>query len=147
MGPKTFATVRELLWYNYSAVCGSSAQWLYSGAHGDHPQEDLGHMPCLPGLLQPAPLSLWQATADPCLCRRPSNTPRQIDLAQSLVEVTAPFPGSWCTQGFVCTLQTFLVCMRFDFKCDCTPPTVFLGLLLCPWMEGIFFWWDTTSFC
>ena len=23
-----------------------------------------------PGLLQPEPLSLWQATANPCLCRR-----------------------------------------------------------------------------
>lgn len=23
-----------------------------------------------PGLLQPAPLSPWQATANPCLCRR-----------------------------------------------------------------------------
>ena len=25
-------------------------------------------------------------------------------LAQSLVQVPAPFPGSWCAQGFVCTL-------------------------------------------
>ena len=145
MGSITFATVRELLWNNYSAVCGSSAQWLYSGTHGDHFQEDLGHMPCLQVLLQPVPLSLWQATADPCLCRRPFNTLRQTGLAQFLVEVTAPFSVSWCTQGFVCALQTFLAC--FDFKCNSTPPTIFLGLLLCPWRESIFFWWDTTSFC
>ena len=26
-------------------------------------------------------------------------------LAQSLVDVTAPFPEFWCTQGFVCALQ------------------------------------------
>ena len=50
---------------------------------------------------------------------------RQTGLAQFLVEVTAPFsvPLEAC----------------FDFKCDCTPPTIFLGLLLCPWTWGIFF--------
>ena len=35
VGPKTFATVRELPWCNCSPVCGSSAQWLYGGANGD----------------------------------------------------------------------------------------------------------------
>ena len=35
-------------------------------------------MPRCPGLLQPEPLSLWQATADTCLCRRHSNTQRQV---------------------------------------------------------------------
>ena len=32
---------------------------------------------CLPGLLLPVPLSLWQATASSHLHRRPSNTQRQ----------------------------------------------------------------------
>ena len=49
----------------------------------------------LPGLLQPEPLSLWQATAGLCLCRRHLNTQRQVWL--SLCGV----PGSWCTQGLV----------------------------------------------
>ena len=44
-------------------------------------------MPCLPGLLQPEPLSPVQATADPCLCRRHSNTQR---LARSLVGFLGP---------------------------------------------------------
>ena len=35
-------------------------------------------MPRRPGLLQPEPLSLWQATADTCLRRRHSNTQRQV---------------------------------------------------------------------
>ena len=35
---------------------------------------------------------------------------------QSLVGVTAPFPGSWCTRGFVCALQASLGDMRFDFN-------------------------------
>ena len=43
--------------YNCSPVCGSSAQLLYSGANGDLLQEDFCHMLCLPGLLQPKPLS------------------------------------------------------------------------------------------
>ena len=37
-------------------------------------------------------------------------------LAQSLIEVTAPFPGFCCTQCFVCALQESLVDMKFDFK-------------------------------
>ena len=77
VGPRTFATVQELLWYNCSAVCGSSARWLCGGINGDLLQEDLCCTPHLPGLLQPEPLSLRQATADPCLHRRPSNTQRQ----------------------------------------------------------------------
>ena len=46
-----------------------------------------------PGLLHPEPLPLGQATADLCLCRRHSNTQRQV--WPSLCGV------SWCTQGFV----------------------------------------------
>ena len=57
VGPRTFATVQELLWCNCSPVCGSSAQWLYGGGNGELPQEDLCHMPHLPGLLQPESLS------------------------------------------------------------------------------------------
>ena len=81
VGPSSFATVWELLWYNCSAVCGDSAWQVYGGANGNLLQEDLCHTPHLPGLLQPEPLSLWQDTADPCLCRRHSNTQRQICLS------------------------------------------------------------------
>ena len=41
VGPRTFATVQELLWYNCSPVYGLSDQWLYNGANGDLLQEDL----------------------------------------------------------------------------------------------------------
>ena len=34
-----------------------------------------------------------------------------------------------------------IVSLRFDVMYDCTPPTVLLGLLLCPWMQGIVFQW------
>jgi len=39
VGPRTFLTVREFLWYNCSAVCGSSTQQLYGGVNGDLLQE------------------------------------------------------------------------------------------------------------
>ncbi|CAM9667460.1 unnamed protein product [Rangifer tarandus platyrhynchus] len=41
VGPRTFPTGQEPLSYNCSPVCGSSAQWLYSGANRDILQEDL----------------------------------------------------------------------------------------------------------
>ena len=72
--PRSFSTVQELLWYNCSPVCRSSAWWVYGGANGDLLQDDLCHTPHLPGLLQPELQSLWQVTPDLCLCRRHSNT-------------------------------------------------------------------------
>ena len=86
---RTFLTVQKFLWYNCSAVCASSARQLYGGANGDLLQEGLCHMLHVPGLLQPEPLSLWQATADLCLHRKHSKTQSQVWL--SLCGVT----GSW----------------------------------------------------
>ena len=45
------------------------------------------------------------------------------------------------------SLQVSLAVMGFDSKWDFTPRTVLLGLLLCPWMWGIFLWWDLTFTC
>ena len=91
----------------------------------------------IPGLLHHEPLPLQQATADPYL--RGGST--QVWL--SLCGVS----GSWCAQGFVGVLLASLAGMGFDSKCDFAPPTILLGLLLCPWMWGIFFWWDPTFSC
>ena len=131
VGPRTFLTVWEFLWFNCPADWGSSAQRLYGGANGDLLQEGLCHTLHDPGLLQPEPLSPRQATADPCLCRRHSDTQRQAWL--SLCGVS----GSWCAQGFVWTIWASLVGMEFDSKRDFTPPIILLGLLLCPWTWGI----------
>ena len=79
VGPRTFATVQELLCYNCSPVCGSSAWWLCGRDNGDFFQENLCHMQYLPGLLQPEALSPWQATADQCLHRRHSHTKAGLD--------------------------------------------------------------------
>ena len=52
---------------------------------------------------------------------------------------------SWCAQGFVWALWASLAGMGFHPKCNFTPPTILLGLFLCPWTWGIFFfWWDPT---
>ena len=61
VGPRTFLTVQELLWYNCFSVCGSFAEGLYGGTNGNLLQEDLCHTLCLPCLLQPEPLSPWQS--------------------------------------------------------------------------------------
>ena len=81
------------------------------------------------GLLHPEPLPLKQATVDPYLHRRHSNTQRQVWL--SLCGV------SWCAHIFLSSL-TSLAGMGFDSKGEFAPPTILLGLLLCPWMWGIF---------
>ena len=45
-------------------------------------------------------------TAGHCIHMPPPETPghSQASLAQSLVGTLLPFPGSWCSQGFVCAL-------------------------------------------
>ena len=58
MGPRTFLTVQEFVWYNCSAVDGSSARQFYGGINGDLLQEGVCHRLHVPGLLQPEPLPL-----------------------------------------------------------------------------------------
>ena len=83
-----------------------------------------------PGLLQSEPLCLQQSTTDPYLCRRCLNTV----LSQFLW-------GFWVLvhTRFVSAFRVSLVSMGFDSKCNFTPPTILLGLFLCPCMCGIFF--------
>ena len=135
VSPRTFETVWELLWYDCSPVCGLSARWLYSDTKGDLLQEDLKHTLRLPGLLQPDPLSPWQVTDDPCLHRRHSNTEGQVWLSL-LWGVHSIFPSVLLHTSFVCTLWGLR--RVWDGKHNYTPPTIFLGLLLCSWMWGIF---------
>ena len=69
----------------------------------------------------------------PYLCRRHWNTV----LAQSLW-------GLWVLvhTRFVWALWASLADKGFDSKCNFAPPAIMLWLLLYPWMEGIFCWWD-----
>ena len=91
-------------------------------------------------LLQPEPLSLWQASAD-CASAGDIQT---LKGSSGSVSVGSLGPGArkvliepskhlWQVWGLI--LKAIL------------PPTILLGLLLCPWMWGIFFWWDPTFSC
>ena len=78
--------------------------------------------------LHPEPLSLWQTTANLYLHRRYSNAV----LSQSLW-------GPWVLvhTRFVWAFWASLERMGFDSKHEFVPPTILLGLLLCPWTWGI----------
>ena len=86
----------------------------------------------------PAPA---EAMADPCFHRRHLNTQKQV--WNSLCGVS----GSWCSQDLVWALRASLADTGFDSKHGFTPLTILLGCLLCPWIWGIFFWWDRTFSC
>ena len=139
MGPRTFLTVWEFLWYNCSAVCWSSAWRVYGGANGNLLQEGLCHALGDPGLLQPESLSLQPVTADLWLRRRHSNTQRQIWL--SLL---------WGPWVLVCTR----VCLSSPsisggsgswFSVRFCPSYHLAGAS--PWTWGIFFRLDATFSC
>ena len=53
-----------------------------------------------PGLLLPEPLALWQATADPCLHRRPSNTVLAQSLWDLLVCTRCCLSPLWISDGY-----------------------------------------------
>ena len=65
------------LWVAYPAALWEGYR-IFGRANVDLLQEDLCYMACLSGMLMPVLLSLWQATVDPCLFKRPSNTHRQV---------------------------------------------------------------------
>ena len=64
VSPWILLTVREFLWYNCSAVCGSSTSWFYCGVNYSLLQEGLCHRLCYPG----------SCTKNPCPCSRPMLT-------------------------------------------------------------------------
>ena len=64
--------------------------------------------------------------------------PLQETLKHSSGSVSVGSLGLVLTR-FVWALWVSLVGMVFDSKCDFSPPTILLGLLLCPLMWGIFF--------
>ena len=98
-------------------------------------------MQYLPGLLQPEPLSPWWS-----LLISASIGDTQILNGMS-GSVSYGISGSWWAQCFVWALWGSLASMRFHSKHDFIPLIVFLGLILCPWMLGIFFWWPPTFSC
>ena len=97
-GPLNFCNSARMPLVYRSPVCGSSARWLYRGTDGNLLQKDLCHTPCLPGLLQPEPLSPRQATADQASTR---DTPTIKGRSGSI------------SRGGHCSFPSVLLCMRF----------------------------------
>ena len=69
----------------------------------------------LSGLILSMPMSLWWASADPHLHRRPSNTSKWIWLSRK--ESLLLSYESWSVQGFVSALQDWSLC--FPQSCGC----------------------------
>ena len=109
---------------------------------------------CPPGVYFPVLCKFWQLhggvigvllqedlchthTQSPCPCSRPMLpcTPQEI-LKHSSVSVSVGFLGPG-VHKYVWALWASLARMRFDSKCEFAPPTIFLGLLPCPWRRGI----------
>ena len=82
----------------------------------------------IPRSAAPRALPLQQATADPPM--PPQETPKHRS--------KSPW-GLWVLvhTRYVWALWAFLVCMGFDFKSDFAPPTILLGLFICPCTWGI----------
>ena len=109
--PELLATVRELLWYNFSAVCGSPAGGSMVGLMETSSkrtyttcyifQDSCCQSPCPRSCL----LLTHASTGNPQTVTGRSGS--------VLVEVTASFPGF--AQGLICALQASLVGMRFEF--------------------------------
>ena len=121
----------------------NSDDWkLYGGANGDLLQEDSCHTPHLPGLLLPV---FMYCSADPGLCRRPSNTHRQVWLSL----LWAAMLLSLCLGAhkvFLCALQESLVGMGLDLNMIAPLLPSYCGFSFVLG-RGIFFSWVPTSSC
>ena len=107
---------------------------LYGGVNGDLLQESLCHTQVC-------------CTQSPCPCGRPLPTCTSAEDTQTQFWLSlCGVSGSWCIQVLFEPIKS-LEGMGFDSKRDFTPSTILLGLLLCPWTWGIYFWWDPTFSC
>ena len=73
--------------------------------------------------------------------RAPAPTDPYLHRRHSIIVLAQSLWGPWvlmCTR-FVRSLQVSLAGMGFDSKPNFAPFTILLGLLLCPWIWGIFF--------
>ena len=95
--------------------------WLSGGVNGDHLQEGLCHTQVC-------------CTQSPCPCSRPLLTCTSTGDTQTQFWLSLyGIPGSWYTQGLFEPSEHLWKVWGLVLKCDFAPPTVLLGLVLCPW--------------
>ena len=93
---------------------------VYGGVNGDLIQEGLCH-------------TQVYCTQRPCPCRSPLLTrPSAGDTQTQFWLSFCGISESWCAQHLF-EPSEHLWRYGFDYKCDFAPPTMLLGLLLCPW--------------
>ena len=87
-------------------------------------------------------------TQSPCPCGKPLLTHTSAGDTHTQRQVWLSLCGVfWFAQSFVWALWASLAGMDFDSKCDFTPTSIFLVLLLCLCMWGISLWWDPKFSC
>lgn len=125
-GARTFTTGWGLLHLTSSLGYGNLRTTPWSGLMATSLQQNLYHMPRLPVLpLMPCP---WGGCH--CWLMPPQETSTlTTGLAQSLVGLTASFPGSWCTQVWLDLSKSFLVGDLIS-KIKLYPSTVFFCFTL-----------------
>ena len=132
MGPRTFLTVQEFLWYNCSAVCGSSARQLYDGANANLLQEGLCHTLCDPVLLNPEPrhcsrpLLTHTSTGDTqTLKGRSSSVP--VGFSGTLKVLFEPSKHLWWVWGLILNAILLLLPSFLGFSFALGPEVSFFG--------------------
>ena len=78
-----------------------------------------------------------------CPRARPPLTHASVGDSQTLMGRSVPVScGGHCSFLLVLVYTRFCLCPpSVSGGYDCTPPTILLWLLLCPWSWDIFFWW------
>ena len=133
VGPRTFITVWELLWYNCSPVCGMSAWWLYGRIMASSSKNSYATHSCACEVC---------CSQSPCPHGRPLLTHASAgDTQRHGSEVAMSLAGLWALvhARFCLSPPRFFDGYGFDSKLHFTFPTILLGLLICLWMWGIFF--------
>lgn len=111
VGPR-HSWVQELLWYNYSQVCGLPTEHLYDGANGDLLQENLGHI--MPPRTAAASAPIPDAGHCWSIHLQKTLKHSQTGLSQSLMGVSAPFLGPGVHKVLSLPSES-LANMTFDF--------------------------------
>ena len=119
VGPRTFATVRELLWYNCSPVCGASAQQLSGGVNGNLLQEGLCHtQDCYTQSPCGSPLLTCTSTGDTQTLKGRSGSVSVGSLGPGMYKVLfEPSEHLWRIWGLILTavLPLLLPCWGLSF--------------------------------
>ena len=110
--------MKELLWYNYSPVCGSST-WQFCGrANRDLLQEGLCHTLGLPGLLLPVP----RLCGRPLLTRAFIGDPQTLTVRSGSVSCGGHCPFSWVLAHITFCLYLPRVCGGYEAQFQLTVP-------------------------